>query len=132
MLITSHCTRWPFGWIVPMGRVWELLVEGGRWCGFPLLLAWYRFARRAASRVSLCFRRPAAWCDLTRPCVSGASTVWVISEELRQLADVEQELSELGDAFGAELLRPGGFDLGDGFADHADRRVAAFGEGDAF
>lgn len=30
------------------------------------------------------------------------------------------------------MVRTGGLDLGDGFADHADRRVAARGEGDAF
>jgi hypothetical protein len=63
------------------------------------------------------------------PCDPGATwprRVWsrlrgpqwsAISNELRQLADVEQELAELGEAFRAELLRPGGFDLGDGFAD---------------
>jgi hypothetical protein len=60
-------------------------------------------------------------------CASGPPTVWALCEELGQLVDVEQELAELGEAFGAELVRPGGLDLGDGFADHADRRVAACG-----
>ena len=54
------------------------------------------------------------------PAVSG----WV-SEELCQLTDVEQELAELGETFRAELLRPGGLDLGNGFAERkADGRAA--------
>jgi hypothetical protein len=57
----------------------------------------------------------------------GAADVWRFCEELGQLVDVEQELAELGGAFGAELVCPGGLDLGDCLADHTDRRVAARG-----
>ena len=44
--------------------------------------------------------------------------------------ELEQEFAELGEAFRAELLRPGGLDFADGFADDADRGRAAWGEGD--
>jgi hypothetical protein len=39
---------------------------------------------------------------------------------------------ELGEAFGAELLRPGGLHFADGVADHVDCGGAAWGECDAF
>jgi hypothetical protein len=49
---------------------------------------------------------------------------------LPRLVELEQEFAELGEAFRAELLRPGGLDFADGFADDADRGRAAWGEGD--
>ena len=55
-----------------------------------------------------------------------------LARPLREPADFEQEVAELGEAFRAELLRPGGLDFADRLADHADRGVAAWGEGDAF
>jgi hypothetical protein len=63
---------------------------------------------------------------------AGRSAVWAISEALCELTDLEQELAKFGEAFGSELLRPGSLNLGDCFPDHADRRVTACGEGDAF
>ena len=50
---------------------------------------------------------------------------------LRQFVELEQEGTELGEAFSAEFLRPRGLEIGNGLADHADRGAAARGEGDA-
>src|SRR5580765_4364370 len=48
-----------------------------------------------------------------------------------RLLELEQQVTEPGESSRAELLRPRGFDLGDRFADDADRGEAALREDDA-
>jgi hypothetical protein len=65
-----------------------------------------------------------------RPAVLVAADAPGELSALPRLVELEQEFAELGEAFRAELLRPGGLDFADGFADDADRGRAAWGEGD--
>src|SRR3954447_12028198 len=122
------------------------------WWGWPLLVAesWLgsasssslgrgislpdALADRIALEQHLAVSLYGTWGVRTRSCLCSLGRrqwSWV-SEELCQLTDVEQELAELGETFRAELLCPGGLDLGNGFADHVDRGIAACSECDAF
>src|SRR6266508_1092272 len=70
------------------------------------------------------------WERVRAPAVLVAADVPGKLSALPRLVELEQEFAELGEAFRAELLRPGGLDFADGFADDADRGRAAWGEGD--
>jgi hypothetical protein len=62
----------------------------------------------------------------------GHSLEGVASWRLRRVVELLEEGSKLGEAFGAELLLPGVFHFGDGFADGGCGPGSPLGESDSF